>query len=83
MGVVRVSNIVTVPFSIGRYSDQVECDVVPMQTCQLLFGRPWLYYRDVQICGRTNKVVLLYKGKCIALLPLSSEDILKDDLNQK
>jgi hypothetical protein len=61
-GTLRVSNIVTVPFSIRRYSDQVECDVVPMQACQLLLGRPWLYDRDVQICGRTNKVVLMYKG---------------------
>jgi hypothetical protein len=32
-GTLRVSNIVIVPFSIGRYSDQVECDVVPMQAC--------------------------------------------------
>jgi hypothetical protein len=82
-GTLRVSNIVTIPFSVGRYSDQVECDVVPMQACQLLLGRPWLYDRDVQICGRTNKVVLMYKGEQITLLPLSLEDILKDDLRQK
>jgi hypothetical protein len=61
-GTLHVSNIVTIPFSIGRYSDQVECDVVPMQACQLLLGRPWLYDRDAQICGRTDKVVLMYKG---------------------
>jgi hypothetical protein len=82
-GTLRVSTIVTVPFSIGRYSDQVECDVVPMQACQLLLGRPWLYDCDVQICGRTNKVVLMYKGEHITLLPLSPEDILKEDLNRK
>ena len=58
-GTLRVSNIVTVPFSIGRYNDHVECDMVPMQACQLLLGRPWLYDRDVQICGRANKVVFL------------------------
>ena len=39
-GALRVTNMVTVPFSIGRYNDQVECDVVQMQTCQLLLGRP-------------------------------------------
>ena len=32
-GMLCVSNIVTVPFSIGRYNDHVECDVVPMQAC--------------------------------------------------
>jgi hypothetical protein len=54
-----------------------------MQGCQLLLRRPWLYDHDVQICGRTNKVVLMYKGERITLLPLSPEDILKDDLNRK
>ena len=82
-GALRVTNMVTVPFSIGRYNDQVECDVVPMQACQLLLGRPWLYDHDVQICGRFNKVVLMYKGDRITLLPLSPEEILNDDLKRK
>jgi hypothetical protein len=46
-GALRVNHIVTIPFSVGKYHDQVECDVVPMQACQLLLGRPWLYDRDV------------------------------------
>ena len=82
-GALCVTNVVTVPFYIGRYNDQVECDVVPMQACQLLLGRPWLYDRDVQICGRSNKVVLMYKGDRITLLPLSPEEILNDDLKRK
>jgi hypothetical protein len=82
-GTLHVSNIVTVPFFIRRYNDHVECDVVPMQGCQLLLGRPWLYDRDVQICGRDNKVVLMYKVERITLLALSPEEILKDDLKRK
>jgi len=50
-GALRVTSIVTVPLPIGRYNHQVECDVVPMQACQLPLGRPWLYDHDVQICG--------------------------------
>jgi hypothetical protein len=46
-GVLRVKQVVTVPFSIGKYNDHVECDMVPMQACQLLLERPWLYDRDV------------------------------------
>jgi hypothetical protein len=46
-GALRVNHTVTVPFSVGKYNDHVECDVVPMQACQLLLGRPWLYDRDV------------------------------------
>ena len=79
----RVTNIVTVSFSIGQYNDHVECDVVPMQACQLLLGRPWLFDRDVQIFGRTNKLSFMYKGERISLLPLTPEEILKDDLKKK
>ena len=73
----------TVLFSNGRYNDHVECDVVPMQACQLLLGRLWLYGRDVQIFGRTNKLAFMYKGERISLLPLTPEKILKDDLKRK
>ena len=54
-----------------------------MQACQLLLGRPWLYDHNVQICGRSNKIVLMYKGERITLLPLSPEEILNDDLKRK
>ena len=82
-GALCVNQVVIVPFSIGRYNDHVECDVVPMQACQLLLGRPWLYDRDVQIFGRTNKLAFMYKGERISLLPLTLEEILKDDLKRK
>jgi len=82
-GALHVSHVVTVPFSIGRYNDHVECDVEPIQACQLLLGRPWLYDRDVQIFRRTNKLAFMYKGDRISLLPLTLEEILKDDLKRK
>jgi hypothetical protein len=82
-GALRVNHTVTVPFSVGKYNDHVECDVVPMQACQLLLGRPWLYDRDVQIFGRTNKLSFVYKGERISLLPLTPEEILKDDIKKK
>jgi hypothetical protein len=82
-GALCVTNMVTVPFSIERYTDQVECDVVPMQACQLLLGRPWLYDHDVQICSQANKLVLMYKGEQITLLPLTPEAILQDDIKRR
>lgn len=42
-----------------------------------------MYDRDVQICDRANKVVFMYKGDRITLLPLSPEEILKDDMKRK
>ena len=82
-GALRVNNIVTVQFSIGKYQDQVVCDVVPMQACQLLLGRTWLYDHDVQVSGRENKLAFMYKGECISLLPLTLEEIMMDDLKKK
>jgi hypothetical protein len=37
-GAFNVSHVVNVPFSVGKYNGHVECDVVPMQACQLLLG---------------------------------------------
>ena len=82
-GALHVNQVVTVPFSIGKYNGHVECDVVPMQACQLLLRRPWLYDCDVHIFGRTNKLAFMYKGEQISLLPLTPEEILKDDLKRK
>jgi hypothetical protein len=79
----RVSHMVNVPFSIGKYNDHVKCDVVPMQACKLLLGRPWLYDRDVHIFGRNNKLSFLYKGERMSLLPLTPVEIIKDDLKKK
>jgi hypothetical protein len=54
-----------------------------MQACQLLLGRPWLYDHDVQIFGRTNKLSFVYKGERFSLIPLTPEEILKDDIKKK
>ena len=47
-GEVRVNKQVLVSFSIGKYEDEVLCDVVPMQSGHLLLGRPWKFDRKVQ-----------------------------------
>lgn len=37
---VGVTKQVLVSFSIGKYVDEILCDVVPMQACHILLGRP-------------------------------------------
>ena len=37
---IEVKGRCKVPFSIGKYQDEVYCDVVDMDACQLRFGRP-------------------------------------------
>ncbi|KAM2834679.1 hypothetical protein PS2_031678 [Malus domestica] len=44
-----------VSFSIGKvYQDEVWCDVVPMDACHILLGRPWQYDRKALHDGFKN-----------------------------
>jgi hypothetical protein len=40
-GMLKVTHKVRVPFIVGDYVDEVECDVLPLEVCGLLLGRPW------------------------------------------
>jgi hypothetical protein len=71
---------VRVPFSIGAYSDYVDCDVVPMEACSLLLGRPWQYDTDSLHHGSLNHYSLLFKCQKIIIHPMAPEQIVKDDL---
>lgn len=42
---------VLVSLFIEKYEDEVLCDVVPMQACHVLLGRPWQYDRRVSHDG--------------------------------
>ena len=54
-GEIRVNKQVLIAFRIGKYEDEVLCDVVPMQAGHLLLGRPWQFDRQVKHDGFTNK----------------------------
>lgn len=40
LGNIKVTESCRVPFFIGRYRDEVYCDIVDMDACHLLLGRP-------------------------------------------
>jgi hypothetical protein len=42
---VKVNKHVLVSFSIGRYKDEVLCDVVPMHAGHIQLGKPWQFDR--------------------------------------
>ena len=69
---IEVKERCKVPFSIGKYWDDVYCDVVDMDACQLLFGRPWQFDLDAQHAGRENAYQLEKDGVKFTLLPLRS-----------
>ena len=67
---VTVSKCCLVSFSIGlKYKDNAWCDVVVMDACHLLLGRPWQYDREVQHNGRKNTYCFMFGSTKIVLLP--------------
>nr|KAJ0225478.1 hypothetical protein LSAT_V11C100042380 [Lactuca sativa] len=69
-GEVTVSKRSLVQFSVGTaYKDDVWCDVVAMDACHLLLGRPWEYDRNIDHNGRTNTYSFLFGGVKITLVP--------------
>ena len=77
-GEMKVTNTVRVNFSIGNYTDTVECDVVPMTVCHLLLGRPWQYDREVRHYGKSNTHQFRWQGKDIVLRPMTPQDIVNE-----
>ncbi|KAF7135555.1 hypothetical protein RHSIM_Rhsim08G0252200 [Rhododendron simsii] len=54
---IKVSERCLVSFSVGsKYKDQVWCDVVTMDVCHLLLGRPWQFDRK-RIHGKATDFV--------------------------
>ena len=65
-----------VAFSIGSYIDKVDCDVVPMNACHLLLGRPWQFDLNATHEGRSNCYSLMHKGVNHVLKPMQ-ESVIK------
>ena len=57
-----VSRQCKIDFKIGSYKDEVLCDVIPMDFCHVLLGRPWKYDRNVIHYGRKNTYTLEKNG---------------------
>jgi len=70
-GEVRVTKQVLIAFAIGKYSDEILCDVVPMHASHLLLGRPWQFDRKAIHDGFRNRFDIVKDGKTITLVPLS------------
>jgi hypothetical protein len=70
-GEVKVTKQVVVPFFIGKYIDEVLCDVVPIQASHILLGRPWQYDRKTIHDGVKNRYTIVKDSKTITLVPLT------------
>ena len=70
-GEVKVNKQVSVSFSIGKYKDEVLCDVVPMHVSYILLGRLWQFDRNVNHDGFKNRHSFVKDNKLITLVPLT------------
>ncbi|XP_020676274.1 uncharacterized protein LOC110095183 [Dendrobium catenatum] len=71
---IAVTDMRRVQFSIGKhYSCEVLCDVVDMDVCHLILGRPWKFDVGAMYDGRANTYSLEWKGRRLRLLPHSSQ----------
>jgi len=66
-GEIIVNKQVLIVFSIGKYRDEVLCDVVPMEATHILLGRPWQYDRKTLHDGLTNKISFTFHGHKVTL----------------
>lgn len=61
-GELIVEKQVLLTFSIGKYVDEVLCDVAPMEVSHILLGRTWQYDREVVHNYVSNEFTCVHKG---------------------
>jgi hypothetical protein len=82
-GVVWVNRQVMIFFSVGKYKDEVLCDVVPMHTTHLLLGRSWQFDRKAKHDGFKNRYPLEKDGRIYTLAPLTPKHVYEDQIQLK
>jgi len=60
-GEIVVNKQVIIAFSIGKYKDEVLCDVVPMEATHILLGRPCQFDRKILHDGLTNNFFFTFQ----------------------
>eukprot|EP00253_Pinus_taeda_P016851 PITA_16851 len=63
-----------VEFQISKYKDKILCDVMPMDVCHLLLGRPWQFDRSAVHDGKTNCYKFVKDGIKHTLVPIKEEN---------
>jgi len=72
-----------ISFSVGKYKDEVLCDVVPMHATHLLLGRPWYFDRKAKHDGFKNRYSLDKDGRIYTLSPLTPKQVYDDQIQLK
>jgi len=79
----QVNSRCLISLSIGKnYQDELWCDVILIDACHILLGRPWMYDRKVMHNGFLNTYSFSRGGKKITLTPLSPSELSKHKLQK-
>ena len=70
-------------FSIGKYHDEVLCDVVPMYASHILLGRPWQFNRRGNYDKFKNRFSFMKDKKLITLVPSTPKQVYEDEVRFK
>lgn len=56
---IAITEMCKVSFTIGKnYNCKIFCDVVDMDVCHLILGRPWQFDKSVWYNGRANAYIM-------------------------
>jgi hypothetical protein len=82
-GEIKVTKQVLISFSIGKYKDEVLCDVVPMHVGHILLGRPWQFDRKAIHDGFKNRYSFVKDSRTVTLVPLTPRQVYEDQVKLK
>jgi hypothetical protein len=74
-GMLKVTHKVHVPFTVGDYVDEVECDVLPLEVCGLLLGRPCHMIAMLLMLGEQIHILLCMMANNGLLKPMQDDQI--------
>jgi hypothetical protein len=77
---VMITKQCPVEMKIGGYKDEIMCDIIPMDVCHILLGRPWQFDINVIHDGRKNTYTLENNGRTHMLLPMEEKKV-KEEAN--
>ncbi|XP_074299028.1 uncharacterized protein LOC141630038 [Silene latifolia] len=72
---IQVKKQALVSLNLGPYTDEVSCDIIPMNACHILLGRPWQFDRKVEHDGRANVYSVMKGNVRYNLKPMSPNKI--------
>ena len=74
---------VLVSFSIGKYHNEILCDVFPMHASHILLGKPWQFDRRANHDGYKNCFSFMKDKKLVTLVPLIPKQVYEDQVRLK